>query len=67
MIKKYGNVTLEVNITEQMRKDVRRCRQQAKKIGHGAQCEGCSLNVKELGICLAAQIAEVEDVVGGEK
>jgi hypothetical protein len=40
MIKKYGNVTLEVNITEQMRKDARRCRQQAKKIGHGAQCEG---------------------------
>lgn len=66
MIKKYGNVILEVDITEQMKQDARRCKQQAAEIGPGAQCEKCSLNVKELGICLAAQIAEVEDAVKKE-
>ena len=64
--KRYGNVTLEVNITEQMRQDAMYCRQQAGKLGNGAECENCSLNVKELGICLAAQIIEVEEAVGGQ-
>ncbi len=63
MTKRYGNVTLEVNITEQMRQDANRCKQQAAQTGHGAQCEGCSLNVPELGFCLAAQIPEVEEAM----
>lgn len=61
-IKYADNVTLTVEITDQMVKDFKHCQEMAKKVNcDGADCNSCSNNINildDFGLCDVPEVRE---------